>query len=297
MNDVQVSAKDVQELRRRTGAGMMDCKNALLATGGDMEKAIEYLRKQGIAKSEQRAGRVASEGRLVLRVAPDRRTAALLELNSETDFVSRNAEFGAVAETLADELLRFEALNGVASGDESAFLQQPVAGAAGKTVRELVAETAARTGERVVLRRYARFATEGTLGTYLHFNGRIGVVVEITGPRGEVAEELAKRVAEHIAGSPVPPEAVRREEVPAELVERERRIAEEKARAEGKPEQIVPKVVEGVVRKYYERVTLLQQPWIRDESRTIQSLVEEASTKAGAPLEIRRFVRFRMGEE
>jgi elongation factor Ts len=297
MNQVQISAKDVQELRRRTGAGMMDCKNALLATGGDMEKAIEYLRKQGIAKSEQRAGRVASEGRLVLRVTGDRAVAALLELNCETDFVSRNADFGAVAESLAEELLRFEELDGVASGEAGRFLQQPVAAQGGKTVSDVVAETAARTGERVVLRRYARLASEGTLGTYLHFNGRIGVIVDIAGPRGEAAEELGKRVAEHIAGSPTPPEAVRREEVPMALVERERRIAEEKARAEGKPENIIPKVVEGVVRKYYERVTLLHQPWIRDESRTIQSLVEEFSRQAGAPLEIRRFVRFRMGEE
>ena len=140
-------------------------------------------------------------------------------------------------------------------------------------------------------------ATDGTLGTYIHHNGRVAVIVEVTGPAGAPAQELAKTVAEHVAaGVPRVPEAVRREDVATELVEREHRIFTEKALAEGKPANIVDKVVEGQIRKFFSEVTLLEQPWVREESKTIQQLVDEASKAAGAPLTVKRFVRYRMGE-
>lgn len=295
MTEYKPSAKDVQELRQRTGAGMMDCRNALTAARGDINLAIENLRKSGIAKAEKRAGRVASEGRIVCLISPDGRSGAMLELNSETDFVSRNEEFAAVAEALARALLADTSFDGVvddATGGE--FLSRPFEG---KTVADKVTETSARTGENVVLRRYARLTTTGTLGTYIHHNGRVAVIVEVTGPVGAHAQDLAKTVAEHVAaGVPRVPEAVRREDVPADLVEREQRIFTEKAIAEGKPEAIVGKVVEGQIRKFFAEVTLLEQPWVRDESKTIQQLVDDASKAAGAALSVRRFVRYRMGE-
>jgi elongation factor Ts len=288
------SAKDVQELRQRTGAGMMDCRNALSASNGDMNLAIENLRKSGIAKAEKRAGRVASEGRIVVNMAPDAKSGSILELNSETDFVSRNEDFGTVAEALGKALFNTSFDGIVADATGGAFLSTPFEG---KTVQDKVTETSAKTGENVVLRRYARLTTDGTLGTYIHHNGRVAVIVEVTGPAGAPAQELAKTVAEHVAaGVPRVPEAVRREDVSTELVEREHRIFTEKALAEGKPANIVDKVVEGQIRKFFSEVTLLEQPWVRDESKTIQQLVDEASKTAGAPLMVKRFVRYRMGE-
>lgn len=295
MTDYKPSAKDVQELRQRTGAGMMDCRNALTTAGGDMNLAIENLRKSGIAKAEKRAGRVASEGRIVCLLSPDNKTGAILELNSETDFVSRNEEFAAVADALGKALLTNTSYDGIvpdAAG--SAFLGHAFEG---KTVQDKVTETSAKTGENVVLRRYARFVTDGTLGTYIHHNGRVAVIVDVAGPAGAATQDLAKTVAEHVAaGVPRVPEAVRREDVPTDLVERERRIFSEKAVAEGKPANILEKVVEGQIRKFFAEVTLLEQPWVRDESKTIQQLVDEASKTAGGPLTVKRFVRYRMGE-
>lgn len=289
------TAKDVQELRQRTGAGMMDCRNALTTANGDMNLAIENLRKSGIAKAEKRAGRVASEGRIVVNMAPDAKSGSILELNSETDFVSRNEDFAAVANALGAALFDATSIEGnVGDATGAAFLAHPFEG---KTVADKVTETSAKTGENVVLRRYARLTTGGTLGTYIHHNGRVAVIVEVDGPTGAPAQELAKTVAEHVAaGVPRVPEAVRREDVSPELVERERRIFTEKALAEGKPANIVDKVVEGQIRKFFAEVTLLEQPWVRDESKTIQNLVDEASKTAGAPLTVKRFVRYRMGE-
>lgn len=293
MTDYKPSAKDVSELRQRTGAGMMDCRNALTASNGDMNLAIENLRKSGIAKAEKRAGRVASEGRIVVNMAPDTKSGSILELNSETDFVSRNDDFGAVADALGKALFNTSFDGSVADATGAPFLAE---GFEGKTVQDKVTETSAKTGENVVLRRYARFTTDGTLGTYIHHNGRVAVIVEVT-PGGPQALELAKTVAEHVAaGVPRVPEAVRREDVSTELVDRERRIFSEKALAEGKPANIVDKVVEGQIRKFFAEVTLLEQPWVRDEAKTIQNLVDEASKAAGTPLSVKRFVRYRMGE-
>lgn len=295
MTEYKPSAKEVQELRVRTGAGMMDCRNALTTAHGDMNLAIENLRKAGIAKAEKRAGRVASEGRIVVNMAPDGKSGAMLELNSETDFVSRNDEFAAVADALGKALLADTSYDGVVSdATGGAFLASAFEG---KTVQDRVTETSARTGENVVLRRYARLTTAGTLGTYIHHNGRVAVMVEVEGPTGAPAQELARTVAEHVAaGVPRVPEAVRREDVPADLVERERRIFSERAVAEGKPANIAEKMVEGQIRKFFAEVTLLEQPWVRDESKTIQQLADEASKTAGAPLTVKRFVRYRMGE-
>jgi elongation factor Ts len=296
---VAITAKDVQELRQRTGAGMMDCKNALVETGGDMEKAVDYLRKKGIAKAEKRSGRSASEGRIVAVSSPDGKSVALIELNSETDFVSRNDEFGELAKALAVQVHKDDSIDHVVQvAGEGTLLGQPYHADPSKTVEEVVKAASGKTGENVVLRRYMRFASGGALGTYVHHNGKIAAVVEIVGGSGADVEHLAREVAEHVAaGVPAVPVAVTRDDVPAEFIARERSIFEEQAKASGKPENIVQKMVEGRVAKVYGEIVLPEQPWVRDDSKTIQKHVDEVAQKVGAPLKIRRFVRFQMGEE
>ena len=287
------TAKDVSELRQRTQAGMMDCKKALEECQGDMDQAIEWLRKKGISRGESRAGRTASEGRIVARVATDGSTGALVELNSETDFVARNEAFGQTAEKIADTLLAQGAIDGVAASAEGSPLLQTAFGGAG-TLAESLRQLTGTIGENIVLRRYARFGGSGAVGAYVHHNAKVGTLVEIAGLTGEAGQQLARTIAEHVtAGVPTVPVAVTRDDVPAELVDRERRIFSEQAAASGKPANIVEKMVQGRVDKYYKEVTLLDQPWVRDDSKAIRDLVKAA----GAGVSIRRFARFQIGQE
>ena len=299
MATTTVTAKDVQVLRQRTGAGMMDCKKALEETGGDVEKAVEYLRKKGIAKAEKRADRAASEGQIVALVSDDAKTGAIVELNSETDFVARNEEFGALAQAVATQLFGDASFDGVVTmANEGEFMTKPWHNDATKSVSEAVKEASGKTGENVVLRRYARFTTDGVIGSYVHHNGRVAVLVDIAGGSGDAVLAVAKSVAEHIAaGVPKVPLGVNREEIKADVVDRERRIYEEQARTAGKPEAMLGKIVEGQVNKFYADNTLLDQPWVRDDSKTIRQLVEESSKATGSTLTVRRFARFQMGEE
>jgi len=299
MTTATVTAKDIAELRQRTGAGMMDCKNALAEAGGDMNRAVDLLRKRGIAKAEKRVGRAASEGRIVSMLSPDGRHAVLVEVNSETDFVARNEDFVRLAEQLAQQLMGDAATDAVINkAEEGTLLGQPWHADRKLTVKDVVQGASGRTGENIVLRRYARFATDDALGTYVHHDGKLAVLVEVGGSNNDAAQQLARTLAEHIAaGVPSVPAAVSREQVPAELVERERRIFSEQARESGKPDNIIAKMVQGRVDKFYAEVTLLEQPWVRDPSKTIRQLVDEASKQAGAPLTVRRFARFKMGEE
>ena len=288
-----VTAKDVAELRARTGAGMMDCKKALDESQGNMDLAIEILRKRGIAKAEKRTDRQASEGQIALIVAPDGQSGSLIEVNSETDFVGRNDEFVAFSKAVAEHIALDENVNGVVHvGAQGQLLDATWKHDGTRTVGEVVKGISAKTGENVVLRRVARFSTDGTIGTYLHHNGRVAVMVEVAG-KGAAVEQLAKTVAEHVAaGVPAVPVAVNREEVAVELVDRERRIFTEQAASSGKPANIVEKMVEGRIAKYFGEVVLLEQPWVRDDSKTIGALVKEA----GSGVTIRRFARFQMGE-
>ena len=294
-----ITAKDVQELRQRTGAGMMDCKKALEETGGDVHKAVEYLRKKGIAKAEKRADRAASEGRIVALVSDDAKTAALVEINSETDFVARNEEFGALAQDVATQVFGAAAFDGIVTvATEGEVMKQPWHKDASKTVADAVKEASGKTGENVVVRRYARFKTDGVIGSYVHHNGRVAVIVDIAGGTGAAVQNVAKSVAEHIAaGVPKVPLGVNREEVPSDIVERERRIYEEQARTAGKPDAMIAKIVDGQVNKFFSENTLLDQPWVRDDSKTIRQLVADASKESGSTLTVRRFARFQMGEE
>jgi len=285
------TAKDVSELRQRTQAGMMDCKKALEECSGDMDQAVEWLRKKGISRGESRAGRAASEGKLVARVSPDGATGALVELNSETDFVARNEAFGQTVERIADTLLASGSIDGVVTSAEGSPLLASKFGDAG-TLADALKQLTGTIGENIVLRRYARFSGSGAVGAYVHHNGKVGTLVEVAGISGEEGQQLARTVAEHItAGVPTIPVAVTRDDVPAALVDRERRIFAEQAAASGKPANIVEKMVQGRVDKFYKEVTLLDQPWIRDDSKAIRDLVKAA----GPGVSIRRFARFQIG--
>jgi elongation factor Ts len=287
------TAKDVSELRQRTQAGMMDCKKALEECQGDMDQAVEWLRKKGISRGESRAGRAASEGKIVARVAPDGATGALVELNSETDFVARNEAFGQTVERIADTLLASGSIDGVVTSTEGSPLLAAKFGDAG-SLADSLKQLTGTIGENIVLRRYARFGGSGAVGAYVHHNGKVGTLVEVAGLSGEPGQQLARTVAEHItAGVPTIPVAVTRDDVPAALVDRERRIFAEQAAASGKPANIVEKMVQGRVDKFYKEVTLLDQPWVRDDSKAIRDLVKAA----GPGVSIRRFARFQIGQE
>jgi len=286
------TAKDVSELRQRTQAGMMDCKKALEENAGNMDAAVEWLRKKGIARGENRAGRTASEGKIVSAISLDGSTGALVELNSETDFVARNDVFGQTATQVAATLLADTSADGVVANAEGAPLMQAKFG--GSTLAESLKEFTGKIGENIVLRRYARLGgASGAVGAYVHHNGKVGALVELTGISGEKGQQLARTIGEHVVGAPTVPVAVTRDDVPAALVERERRIFAEQAAASGKPANIIEKMVGGRIDKYYKEVTLIDQPWVRDDSKTIGALLKDA----GPGVSIRRFARFQIGQE
>lgn len=286
-----ITAKDVAALRQRTGAGMMDCKKALEESNGDIDAAVEWLRKRGIAKAEKRADRSTTEG-LVGSDVRDR-VGVLVELGCETDFVARNDDFGAVLSTLVEHM----ATSG--STDLASFLASTMNG---QSVDEYVKLAAGKTGEAVQVRRVARVdaGANGTIGVYRHHNGKLATLVALSAPSPEVAAhdataEAAKFVAEHIAAAA--PLAVDRDGVPADKLESEQRIAEDQARQTGKPEAMIEKIAKGKVESFLKEVTLLPQPWVRDGSKTVAGLLEEHGKTAGGELGVSRFVRFQLGVE
>lgn len=295
---MSITAKDVADLRARTGAGMMDCKKALEETAGNMDAAIDLLRKKGIAKAEKRADRAASEGQIVIELAADGTMGAMIELNCETDFVGRNDEFVALAKQVAQHVAQDAKVDGLVTvGAEGAYLETPWAFDASRTIGEVVKAASAKTGEKVELRRIARFATAGLVGSYLHFNGKAGVLAEIVGGNGAEAAELGKHIAEHVAaGVPSVAVAVDQAGVDPAFIARERDIFVAQAVESGKPQAIAEKMVEGRIAKLLGEITLLGQPWVRDDKQTIKDLVAATAKAAGQPLAVTRFVRFKMGE-
>jgi elongation factor Ts len=298
MASTMITAKDVAELRARTGAGMMDCKKALEEANGDMNAAVDILRKKGVAKADKRADRAASEGQIVILTNADASAGAMIELNCETDFVGRNDEFIALAKQVAEHVLQDTAVDGLVTvGADGAYLATPWSADKGRTVGEVVKAASAKTGEKVELRRIARFQSAGTVGFYLHHNGKAGVIAEVVGGKGESATTLGKHVAEHVAaGVPVVALAVDKDGVDPAFIAKEREIFIAQAMESGKPEAIARKMVEGRVAKLLSEVTLVGQPWVRDDKQTIGDLVKATATAAGQPLAVKRFVRFKMGE-
>jgi elongation factor Ts len=289
MTTKAVSAKDISELRARTGAGMMDCKAALEEAGGDMDRAVEILRKKGIAKAETRGGRTASQGLVVITSHQAGQDVAMLELDCETDFVARTEEFVALAKELGVHASR-QAPAGVHPGP--ALDAQPFRD---KTVAEVVKEFSGKTGEAMAVKRVAHFQQgRGTVQSYLHHNGQVGALVELEGPSGDALVELGRELALHIASAN--PLAISEADIPTDVLDRERRIATEQVAAEGKPENIRAKIVEGKLRKFVAESTLLGQPFVKDDKRAVGDLVREAGKALGGPVGVKRFARFKVGE-
>jgi elongation factor Ts len=270
---MSISASMVKELRERTGAGMMECKKALVETGGDMEAAAELLRKSGQAKADKKAGRVAADGRIVIRTDGDK--AVVVEVNSETDFVAKDENFIAFAEAVADAAL--------ASGttDVEAFANETLAD--GRSIEQARTDLIAKVGENISVRRIAGVTSDGPLGHYTH-GAKIGAVVALAG--GD--DELARDIAMHVAA--INPTCVDESGVPAETLERERRIFAEQAAESGKPAEIVEKMVSGRVAKFLKEITLVGQPFVKDDKITVGKLLDKAGAR------VTGFVRFEVGE-
>lgn len=270
---MSISASMVKELRERTGAGMMECKKALVESGGDMEASVELLRKSGQAKADKKSGRVAAEGCIVIAVEGLR--AAMTEINSETDFVAKEDNFVAFAEAVGAAVLAS------AAQDTDSLASEKLAG--GRSVEAARTELVAKVGENISVRRFARLDALDQLGVYAHGN-RIGVIVSLQGGDAELARDVAMHIA---ATNPV---CVDESGVPPETLERERRIFAEQAAESGKPPEIVAKMVAGRVGKFLKEITLLGQPFVKDPDVTVAQLLK----KAGAG--VTAFVRFEVGE-
>ncbi|MDO4740172.1 MAG: translation elongation factor Ts [Eubacteriales bacterium] len=284
---MEISAKVVMDLRGRTGAGMMDCKKALAATNGDMEKAIDFLREKGLAAAAKKQSRIAAEGLVGSYICPACNTGALVEINCETDFVAKTDEFGALVTDVCKVIIK----NNPADVDALLACQYDDA----QTVADLITAKVAKIGEKITIRRFARYAAEnGTVDSYIHMGGKVGVLVEAT--CGEVTEEV-KNVLHDVAlqiaaASPVAPEYVRREEVDPKHLEHEKEILIAQARNEGKPEKIIEKMVEGRIVKFYKDVCLLEQVFVKDPDTTVAAMIK----KACPGLDIVRFTRYKMGD-
>ena len=292
MSTATFTAKDVQELRQRTGAGMMDCKKALEENQGNMDASIDYLRKKGIAKAEKRAGKSTSEGIIRAAITQDASTGVLVEVNCETDFVARNDAFQTIARTVTEQALETTSVT-----DAAGLLASPLHD--GQTVEDFVKESSAKMGEAVNVRRIVRFhAPQSVVGSYVHFNGKIGVLVEVqaaNGSKDEALTTLARTLAEHVAAAA--PVGIDRDTVPAEVVERERAIFVDQVRASGKPDAMIDKIVNGKVEAYYKDVALLHQAWVREPKTSIQQLVDQTAKQVGATITVKRFTRFQLGQE
>jgi elongation factor Ts len=274
---MNISAAMVKELRERTGSGMMECKKALQEANGDMEAAVELMRKAGLAKADKKSGRTAAEGRISVKTSADNKRAVIVEINCETDFVAKGDDFVQFADNIVQTALESNA----GSLEELLATVMPFTGS---SVEETRRAMVAKIGENINVRRFDRIVSEkGIIASYLH-GTRIGVLVELIG--GD--QDLGRDIAMHIAASN--PLCVDEQGVPAETIAKEREIAKAQAEAEGKPANIVEKMVEGKIRKFLGEVTLLGQPFVKDPDQTVGQLLGSRGASVG------RFVRFEVGE-
>ncbi len=287
----QITAVQVKALREKTGAGMMDCKKALQENGADMEAATDWLRTKGLAAAQKKAGRVAAEGLIAVRV--EGKSASVIEVNSETDFVARNPEFQAFVTTAAS-------LASAAGGDVEALRDAAYPGS-GHSVGDELTRLIGTIGENLMLRRAGALSVEnGVIGSYVHGTmgpglGRIGVIVGLeSNGDASALEELAKQLAMHIAATG--PQAVSIGELDSNTVERERNILAEQARESGRPENIIEKIVEGRLRKFFQDIVLAEQTWVHDGETTVQKIIKQAGARLDAPVAISGFVRLALGE-
>lgn len=280
-----ITAEMVKNLRERTGAGMMECKTALTESNGDVDAAIEYLRKRGLAQAAKRAGRVASEGIVGIRLNDDRTMGVLAEVNCETDFVARNDGFKALVEEITDIVF--------SSDQPHAALVAPDGPIGSRITAEI-----AKVGENMAVPRTAKL-TADHIGSYSHMGGKIGVLVQVDGARGDATSSDAfkafvNELAMHVAAAA--PAYTTRAEVPAEAVEKEKEIYRAQMATSGKPANVIEKIIEGKLGAFYEQVCLVDQPTIRDPKVKVSQAVEAVSKAVGAPVSIKGFARFKVGE-
>ena len=289
----EISATMVKDLREKTGAGMMDCKKALAESGGDFTKAEEWLRKKGISKAASKGSRVAAEGLIGALVEP--RLGVLVEVNCETDFVARNPDFVALTTEAAAHVAKSN------PADVAAMLDQGWVKDSGKKTKDVLTEKVAKIGENITVRRFVRYEAQANsaLGAYVHSNGRLAVLVELGTPneaaaRSEDVVSLAKELAMQVAG--VKAQYVSREQVPADVLEKEKEIYKAELAAAKKPEAIWDKILQGKLEKFFEGVCLVDQIWVKDDKKKIKNLVGEVGKKVGGELTVRRFARLEVGE-
>jgi len=282
-----INASMVKELRERTGCGMMDCKKALTESNGDMEKAIEFLREKGLAAAAKKAGRIAAEG--VVNSTVEGNVGVVVEINSETDFVAKNAEFQKFVDDVSSVIIK--------NNPDSVEALLALSLADGKTVQEELNEKIATIGENMNIRRFVRY--EGALEAYVHGGGRIGVLInfdlEDASKQSEPAfREFARDMAMQVAAAI--PQYTKKADVPEEIITKEKEILKAQALNEGKPANIVDKMVEGRISKFYKEVCLVEQPFIKDQDKTVTKLMGEVSAAIGTKIDIIQFTRFEKGE-
>ena len=273
-----VTASLVKELREKTGAGMMDCKKVLTETDGDLEKAAELLRERGIAKAAKKSGRIAAEGLVEAYISEDGKTGAVVEVNSETDFVAKNEEFKNFVASVAKQVV----LNNPKNVEE--LLSEPSIDEAGKTVNEVLVEKIATIGENMNIRRFARFESEGLVEKYIHGDGKIAVLVNMSKGNNTVAKDVCMQIAA------ARPEFLNENTIPTDRLEKEKEILKAQTMNEGKPEAIAEKIVEGRIKKFYEDVCLVDQAFVKDPNKKVSQLLSENNA------EVVEFARFEKGE-
>jgi elongation factor Ts len=297
---MSISAEMVRHLREETGAGMMDCKSALVEAKGDAEAARELLRKKGLAAAARKAGRSATEGAVGSTIAEDGRKGAIVEVNCETDFVAKTDDFQGLVRDVADHVARN------APADVAALAAQDFAGHPGTTVGQAVQEKIALIKENIVVRRFARFerpaGSPGVVASYIHPGAKVGVLVEVSAgtdasTKNPEFQALVKDVAMHVAAaSPAAAVYVSKDQVPAEILEKEKDIYRAQAAAQGKPANVVDRIAEGKLKEYYQSFCLLEQPFVKEAKITLGQLVEQKGKALSDTVAVVRFARFRVGE-
>jgi elongation factor Ts len=277
-----IAASQVKELREKTGAGMMDCQRALQEVGGDMEEAVKVLRKKGLAAAAKKAGRTAKEGLVTIAVIEGGRRGGMVEVNCETDFVARTEQYQAFAQALADQVAA-DGVHEVEKIKTARYLGDPL-----HTVADAIATQIATIGENILLSRVGFLAAGHgmRIGSYLHMGGKIGVLVEVS---ATADEETVKDVAMQVAAAE--PRFVSRDAVPADAIAEEREIAKAQAAASGKPVQVIEKIADGKVAKFFEQVCLIEQPFVKDPTKRVSDLLKERGN-----IVVKNFLRFKLGE-
>ncbi|MFI4964595.1 MAG: translation elongation factor Ts [Caulobacterales bacterium] len=289
----EITAALVKDLREKSGVGMMDCKKALQENNGDIAASMDWLRAKGLSKAAKKSDRAAAEGLVAGKLSADSKTGVLIELNAETDFVSKNDTFQAAAREIAEVALTVEGVDAISAAKT----------AKGEAVGDMVVNMIATIGENMRLRRSARLSVDqGAVALYLHNAqgegvGRLGVIVALEGAGDPaVLKEVGRKIAMHVAGTPAPPLALTTDDLDPAAVEKEKKFLTDQALESGKPIGVVEKMIEGRIRKWQEEVVLLKQPFVMNPDQTIEQLVAETAKQVGSPVIVKGFVRFALGE-